>query len=409
MKIYQQLLANILTNGVQKGDRTGTGTISAFGQMMRFPLSYDLWPVPTTRKVAYIKAIEELEWFLKGMTHTSWLKERNNHIWDAWAGKDSGIGPMYGEQWRNWTTGIHSLSAEDESGLKSMLDQETTSKDPAGSYNEPDQGVLTAEEAMSVFKKFLAEKTKPYAEGGRGGIDQLQNLLDSLKHNPDDRRMVVSAWNTSVLPYGGLLPHENADAGRMALAPCHAMWQVWTAPLSDREILTKIVETDDHFKGLIEHAFRFLSLEHALNTIEVQGHLATRKYYDGDKLTLEGAQKIQEYKQAGKPVRKLSLMLMARSQDLPLGTVFNVASYSLLAKLLAQVSNMVPHEYIHVLGDAHIYVNQLEGVQELLKRKPLEPTRLILDPTIESIDDFTTNKCMVFYKSHPAIKFPVAV
>ena len=260
---YLDLLADILANGVQRGDRTGTGTLGVFGRQMRFDLGQG-FPLLTTKKLHRKSIILELLWFLRGDTNVKWLQERGVSIWDEWAAEDGELGPVYGKQWRSWTA--------------------------------PDGRV----------------------------IDQIANVVESLKKNPDSRRHIVSAWN----------PAEVED---MALPPCHCLFQFFVA--------------------------------------------------DG----------------------KLSCQLYQRSADVFLGVPFNIASYALLTMMMAKVVGLQPGEFVHTLGDAHLYLNHLDQAREQLEREPLPlPTLEIADR-----DDLFAFEYEDFklrgYKAHERIAAPIAV
>src|SRR5829696_2053569 len=263
MQQYLRLLQHILDKGVQKKDRTGDGTISTFGYQMRFNLQYG-FPLVTTKKIHVKSIIHELLWFLKGETNISYLKENGVRIWDEWADKNGDLGPVYGKQWRSW-------------------------------------------------------------EGADGKtIDQVSDLVNQIKKNPDSRRLIISAWNVAELP-------------QMALMPCHTIFQFYVA---------------------------------------------------------EG---------------KLSCQLYQRSADVFLGVPFNIASYALLTKMIAQVCDLQLGEFVHTFGDVHIYNNHLEQVKLQLSRQPLPLPTMKLNPAIKNIFDFTFEDfALENYQSHPAIKAPVA-
>ena len=242
MKQYLELVKHVLDNGVFKGDRTGTGTKSVFGYQMRFNMA-DGFPLLTTKKVHLKSIIHELLWFLQGSTNVHYLQENGVRIWNEWAADDGELGPIYGYQWRSW----------------------------------------------------------PDYDGGH--IDQISDVVEQIKHNPDSRRLIVSAWNVAQVP-------------QMALPPCHTLFQFYVA--------------------------------------------------DG----------------------KLSLQLYQRSGDIFLGVPFNIASYALLLLMVAQVTGLEPGEYIHTLGDAHIYSNHFEQVNEQLQRTPRHLPRMVLNPDVKSIFDF---------------------
>ena len=264
MKQYLELVKHVLDNGVFKGDRTGTGTKSVFGYQMRFNMA-DGFPLLTTKKVHLKSIIHELLWFLQGSTNVHYLQENGVRIWNEWAADDGELGPIYGYQWRSW----------------------------------------------------------PNYDGGH--IDQIANVVEQIKHNPDSRRLIVSAWNVAQVP-------------QMALPPCHTLFQFYVA--------------------------------------------------DG----------------------KLSLQLYQRSGDIFLGVPFNIASYALLLLMVAQVTGLEPGEYIHTLGDAHIYSNHFEQVNEQLQRTPRHLPRMVLNPDVKSIFDFRYDDFKLEdYDPYPPIKGVVAV
>ena len=264
MKQYLDLLDHVIKTGTEKKDRTGTGTISVFGYQMRFNLD-EGFPLLTTKKLHLKSIIHELLWFISGDTNIRYLKENGVRIWDAWADKDGNLGPVYGYQWRSW---------------------------PAG-------------------------------EGKK--IDQLLNVVSSIKKSPDSRRHIVSAWNAGELD-------------KMALPPCHILFQFYVA--------------------------------------------------DG----------------------RLSCQLYQRSADIFIGVPFNIASYSLLTLLVAQVTGLRPGDFVHTLGDAHIYLNHLEQVKLQLTRVPYKLPQMFINPAVADIlkfryDDFTLKD----YVAHPHIKGDISI
>jgi len=264
MKPYLDLMRHVLEHGTRKDDRTGTGTLSVFGWQMRYDLA-EGFPLVTTKKCHLRSIIHELLWFLQGDTNIRYLKENGVSIWDEWADENGDLGPVYGHQWRAWP--------------------------------------------------------KP----GGGMIDQIAAAVDTLRTNPDSRRIIVSAWNV-------------ADLDRMALAPCHAFFQFYVA--------------------------------------------------DG----------------------RLSCQLYQRSADIFLGVPFNIASYALLTLMMAQVSGLKPGDFVHTLGDAHLYLNHLDQAREQLGRTPRALPAMTLHPDVKDIfafryEDFT----LTGYEPHPAIKAPLAV
>lgn len=264
MQQYHQLLKHILENGVKKSDRTGTGTLSVFGYQMRFNLQDGL-PLLTTKKLHTKSIIHELLWFLKGSTNIKYLKDNGVSIWDEWANEEGNLGPVYGYQWRSWPT-------------------------PDGKH-----------------------------------IDQISQVVNQIKNNPDSRRMIVSAWNVG-------------EIEKMALPPCHAFFQFYVA---------------------------------------------------------EG---------------KLSCQLYQRSADTFLGVPFNIASYALLTLMVAQVCNLKPGEFVHTMGDTHLYVNHVEQAKLQLQRDCRELPQMKINPSVNNIFDFTFNDFeLLNYNPHPHIKAPVAV
>ena len=261
MQQYLELLDDIMKNGVDKMDRTGTGTRSVFGRQMRFDLNKG-FPLVTTKKVHLKSIIYELLWFIKGDTNIKYLTDNGVRIWNEWADENGDLGPVYGSQWRNWNG---------------------------------------------------------------EGIDQLAEVVDKLKHNPNDRRIIVSAWNVGKIK-------------DMKLPPCHMMFQFYVAN------------------------------------------------------------------------NKLSCMLYQRSCDMFLGVPFNIASYSLLTMMLAQVCGLEPGEFIHTLGDTHIYHNHFEQVKEQLSRKPYPLPQMKINPEVKDINGFKYEDFeLVNYQCHDTIKAKVAV
>ena len=264
MKQYTDLLRHVLANGNQKHDRTGTGTLSVFGYQMRFNLA-DGFPLVTTKKVHLKSIIHELLWFLQGSTNIAYLKENGVRIWDEWADENGNLGPVYGYQWRNWPK-------------------------PDGTH-----------------------------------IDQISQVINHIKNNPDSRRLIVSAWNV-------------ADVEQMKLPPCHAFFQFYVA--------------------------------------------------DG----------------------RLSCQLYQRSADIFLGVPFNIASYALLTMMVAQVCNLRLGDFVHTLGDAHIYSNHMDQVREQLSREIMPLPKMHITPNVHDIfrfkfEDFSLEN----YNPHPAIKAQVAI
>jgi len=264
MKQYLDLMQHVLDTGAQKHDRTGTGTISVFGYQMRFNLQ-EGFPMVTTKKLHLKSIIHELIWFLSGDTNIKYLKDNNVKIWDEWADENGNLGPVYGSQWRSWPT-------------------------PDGRH-----------------------------------IDQISKIIETIKTNPDSRRIIVSAWNV-------------ADIDQMALPPCHAFFQFYVA--------------------------------------------------DG----------------------KLSCQLYQRSADIFLGVPFNIASYALLTMMVAQVCGLQYGDFIHTLGDAHLYNNHIEQAKLQLSRETKPLPVMEINPDVKDIFGFTFEDFnLKNYEPHPHIKAAVAV
>jgi thymidylate synthase len=264
MKTYHELLRHVLNSGAEKSDRTGTGTLSVFGYQMRFDLNQG-FPLLTTKKVHLKSIIHELLWFLSGSTNTKYLKDNGVSIWDEWADENGELGPVYGKQWRSWKT--------------------------------PDGNT----------------------------IDQISELIENLKNNPDSRRHIVSAWNV------GELSH-------MALPPCHAFFQFYVA--------------------------------------------------NG----------------------RLSCQLYQRSADIFLGVPFNIAGYALLTMMIAQVCDLKLGDFVHTLGDAHLYLNHLEQTKEQLRREVRPLPKMLINPSVKNIFEFRYEDFQLEgYEPHPSIKAPVAI
>jgi thymidylate synthase len=277
MKNYLELLQKILDEGARKDDRTGTGTLSLFGHQMRFDLAAG-FPAVTTKKLHFKSIIHELLWFLAGDTNIRYLNENGVRIWDEWAAEDGELGPVYGAQWRNW----------------------------------------------------------PAPDGRR--IDQIAQVVEQIRANPDSRRLIVSAWNPADLPDERVSPQGNAEQGRMALAPCHAFFQFYVC--------------------------------------------------DG----------------------RLSCQLYQRSADVFLGVPFNIASYALLTMMVAQVCGLEHGDFVHTLGDAHLYLNHLEQCDLQLARAPFPLPRMRINPDVKDLFAFRYEDFeIVDYRCHPHIKAPVAV
>jgi thymidylate synthase len=315
MRQYLNLMEYVLNYGREKKDRTGTGTLSMFGAQMRFDLT-EGFPLVTTKKVHLRSIIHELLWFLKGETNIQSLKENGVSIWDEWADENGDLGPVYGKQWRSWTHMRHS-------------------------------------------------PTDPY-EVEIEDIDQISKVIDQLKNDPDNRRIIVSAWNVGELD-------------EMALAPCHAFFQFYTRELTlyERALVAKEKAAEGYYLNLNEK-----------HQDQMHG--------DFDDLDI--------------PRRGLSCQLYQRSADVFLGVPFNIASYALLTEMIAQQVNMVAEEFIWTGGDTHLYSNHLEQARTQLERDPHPLPKLKIKRKPDTIFDYQFDDFeVVDYVSHPAIKAPVAI
>lgn len=264
MKQYLELLQYLLENGAQKADRTGTGTMSTFGYQMRFDLQQG-FPLLTTKKLHFKSIAYELLWFLRGESNVQYLRDHGVTIWDEWADENGELGPVYGVQWRSWR------------GADGQV------------------------------------------------IDQISQVIEQIKTNPNSRRLIVSAWNV-------------AELNKMALHPCHALFQFYVV--------------------------------------------------DG----------------------RLSCLLYQRSADVFLGVPFNIASYALLTMMIAQVTGLKPGDFVHSLGDTHLYMNHIEQAQLQLTRSPYPLPTLQINPGIKSIFDFNYEDFRLLnYQAHPSIKAPISV
>lgn len=333
MRQYIGLIEKIRKYGRQKGDRTGTGTISIFGHDMRFKMS-DGFPLLMLKKTHFKSVVHELIWFLKGSTNIKYLTDNGVTIWNEWADENGELGPVYGKQWRKW----------EKYGYRGIQN------------GALDCGLISQEEADKEMH-----------------IDQIADVINQLKNNPDSRRIMVSAWNVSDVP-------------KMKLPPCHYGFQFYTHELTRAE----------RIDWLFAHCYE-TGMERAIVESQWKDEDMDDTYF-------------------GVPRRALSLKWTQRSVDTFLGLPFNIASYGLLLHMVAQCVNMVPHELIGSLGDTHLYLNHSEQVNELLKRwenvKSNEPKLpvLILNPEIKDIFSFKYEDINLDgYNPMPSIKAPVAV
>jgi thymidylate synthase len=351
-KKYQDLLQDILDNGIIKQDRTGTGTTSVFGRQIRHKMS-EGFPLLTTKKMAWKTMVTELLWFLRGDTSIKYLVDNNCHIWD---------GDCFANYVRNFPKYVDSLPENSETEFiidkdkfinKIKTDDEFAKKwgslGKIYGYQWRNWGEWAT---IDVPKKVL----KP-------GIDQIQNLINDIKTNPDSRRLLVSAWNP-------------ADLDSCVLPPCHYSFQVYTRELSSQE-RKNIYDKSSWIKDV------FPTDENGWNSL-----------FDSCNI----------------PTRAISLMFNMRSNDVGLGLSFNLSSYALLLMMIAKQVNMVPDELIYNGGDVHLYLNHIEPIKEQLTREPYPlPTVKLSDRVVNDISEYTLDDIVLEnYQSHPSIKMTLS-
>jgi thymidylate synthase len=382
-KKYTDLLQDILDNGTRKMDRTGTGTLSVFGRQIRHKMS-DGFPLLTTKKMAWKTMVTELLWFLRGDTNIKYLVDNDCHIWDGdayknylknwkpqpvienelhwmeqelvndrplpkdmfihcikkddeFAKKWGDLGPIYGKQWRKW-------------GRKNVVNYDLENVKSSDKVK-----VMGLIRDGGDYSKYDVKVTYQ-----NNSIDQIQNLINDLKTNPDSRRLMVNSWNVGELD-------------SMVLPPCHYGFQVYTRELSLEERVRLTIHTPEY-----------------------------RNYSE---------QQWKEYiETTSVPKRAISLMWNQRSCDFPLGIPANIMSYALLLMMLSKQVNMVPEELIGNLGDCHIYLNQIDGVKEQLTREPLPlPNVILSDRVVNDLSEYIhTDIILENYQSHPKIYFPLS-
>jgi len=362
-KKYQELLQDILDNGVTKQDRTGTGTLSVFGQQIRHKMS-DGFPLLTTKKMYFKGIVTELLWFLRGDTNIKYLVDNDCHIWDGDAYKNyrskSKDIDLPENLYRNLIDDLNKNAMFPIDNPSRMLSQEEfinkikTDDEFAKKWGE--LGPIYGKQ----WRKWEQNSVAPWGGLAINHIDQIANLIHDLKTNPDSRRLMVSAWNV-------------AELDQMTLPPCHYGFQVYTRELSMEERKNLYFKLNPEFRLVHENMDEQM-----------------------DKHNI--------------PTRAISLMFNMRSNDVPLGLPFNLASYGLLLQIIAKEVNMVPDELIASLGDAHIYVNQIDGVKEQLTREPYKLPTLVMvtNPELKFDEYVYDNFKLVNYQSHPTIKIPLS-
>jgi thymidylate synthase len=348
-KKYEDLLQDILDNGVVKNDRTGTGTISVFGRQIRHKMS-EGFPLLTTKKMAIKTLMTELKWFLKGDTNIKYLVDNNCHIWD-------------GDAYKRYTNTYDIESREGGYGLEELhMLSDLTKEEFINKIKTDDEFAREWGELGPIYgKQWRNWDTLKFVEGEneftvgvwkREQIDQIQNLINELKTNPDSRRLMVSAWNVGELD-------------QMVLPPCHYGFQVYTRELTRSE--------RSHYWGIPKG-------QHFLDDV------------------------LDEY---NIPKRAISLMWNQRSVDTFLGLPFNIASYAMLLEIIAKEVNMIPDELIGNLGDVHLYSNHIEQAKEQISRQPFEHLPKLKLSNVDILEgEFDCE--ILHYHSHPAIKAPLS-
>lgn len=393
MKQHLDLMDRILAKGRKKVDRTGVGTYSLFGPQLEFDLS-EGFPICTTRKIFIRGVLEELMWFLNGCTNNEVLAAKNVHIWDKWAlSKDCvRVAQEYTYDQRVAlyanSRGISKQAAANLILNAGAIRDSIRMLDDSGIPRKKIEVAFRKGECGPIYGAMWRRWPNP--DGTT--TDQIQELLKFLgSSNPKQRysrRLVVSGWNPSLLPDEGVSHEENILNGRQVLPPCHTAFQFIVEPLTQNERVA------------------WMEKSCTRGQIAAQGLLASSAAQG------EGEHYLMERILDGLNVPKdmLSCKLYARSQDVPVGTLFNIASYSAMVLMFAKKFNMVPGRYIHSMGDAHIYTNQVEQVKEQLSRAPRAlPTMRLVDVP-DSIFEYTPkNFVLEGYEPHPKIEYPIAV
>ena len=362
---YLDLVKDILENGHTKSDRTGTGTKSVFGRTIRHSMK-DGFPLLTTKKVAFKTMVTELLWFLRGDTNIKYLVDNDCYIWvgDAYQSYIKKRKHVIRTEGDRSETAIQSLEKQLIYSKEEFINKIKTKDDFAEKWGE--LGPIYGKQWRSWNKhNWIGGDWNPKHDLGNfkvEQIDQIQNLINELKTNPDSRRLMVSAWNVGELD-------------QMVLPPCHYSFQFYTRELSESEL--NILYNKRRGVGEID-------TNYSIGTIIA--------------------------KDPSIPRRTISLLWNQRSVDVGLGLPFNIASYALLLEIIAKQVNMIPEEVIGNLGDCHIYLNQIEGIEEQLTRTPYElPTVKISDRVVNDISEYTLEDfTLENYKYHPAIKLPLS-
>jgi len=358
---YQTLLQDILDNGYTKSDRTGTGTLSVFGRQIRHNMK-DGFPLLTTKKIAFKTMVTELLWFLRGETNIKYLVDSNCHIWDGDAWKNYINNPYYKAESVADLMGSQAGQLVKCSTQEEFINKIKTNDEFAKKWGDLGKIYGAQWRGWKTYRKLPKDDyTTDYRENEP--IDQIANLINDLKTNPDSRRMMVNAYNVGELD-------------TMVLPPCHYGFQVYTRELSSQE-RKDLYDKSNYEKDV------FPTDESGWN-----------KLFDGYNI----------------PTRAISLMYNCRSQDVPLGTPFNISSYALLLEIIAKMVNMVSDELIANMGDCHIYLNQIDGVKEQLTREPYElPIVKLSDRVVNDISEYTLDDIKLEgYQSHPTIKLPLS-
>lgn len=385
MKQYQDLMRTLL-NAPFKGDRTGTGTFSKFGHSMRFNLQ-EGFPLVTSKFVPMHLIIKELLWFLEGNTNAHDLAEQGCHIWDEWATEEGDLGPIYGKQWRSWECPpnydrVHEKIDELMEGVE------------AGEYDKQD--------LMNALDNLRA------TIDNNNTIDQIREVIHTIKTKPNSRRLIVSAWNPNDMPDETVSPQENVEMGNMALAACHTLFQFYVSELTDKEKHTWFCQRESETYWDLHRKARIQPED--VDGVPEADRVVWKNVGADIWYHKEAFETFNAYARDNAPKGKLSCQLYQRSADAFIGVPFNIASYALLTHMIAQCCELEVGDFIWTGGDCHIYSNHVEQTRELISRDPLPLSTLKLNPEITDIDAFTLDDIeVVGYHSHSAIKGKVSV